>query len=278
MIRNQSRWGGCVNGETLGSNFSPLLIGLVSKKAWAFSDIHSICLSAVGEWTGPKIHRLGVCETKVLKCFENMCINIWISSTLHMAMSCFLLDIYILPNYITLLWLFFLKNKDSGMGSITKLSIAIKKKKRTPNTLQGKGEESQSVNMHTSWLSRAWQGAKLKHMCNEAPFISQSHLASLYFIFPRRSLPASWVPALFLDEAILPDRHLNRKSYPPAGLESLHQSGRAVPQIAACEFSEATAPLLLSLPCQKSREAGHLGTQTWLQSILTYFQAEPLRL
>lgn len=58
-----------------------------------------------------------------------------------------------LPMSIMSLSLFFLKDKDSGVGDTVKVIAAGRK--RPPNTLQGRGEEGQSVNMHTAWLSGA---------------------------------------------------------------------------------------------------------------------------
>lgn len=209
-------------------------------------------------------------DSKVI--WWHACINILISSPLHIIVSYFLLDIWVLPVYIILLLLLFLKDKGSGMAVIEKLIIA-KKKERSPDTLHFNG--SRGVGGIIQPPLFGWAGLKREpgsDMCNEVPITSWSHPASS--ICPSHSFPISWVLAPSFKWGQNPRQAPKQKKLPSCRIGI----PLSVPKVVASEIVEAAAPFLVSLQPQKNSKAGHLWSQTWLHSTLTYFQEAPSRL
>ena len=209
-------------------------------------------------------------DSKVI--WWHVCINILISSPLHIIVSYLLLDIWVLPVYIILLLLLFLKDKDSGMAVIEKLIIAYKKT-RSPNTCI-----SVEVGVWGEIIQPTlfgWAGLKTEpgsDMCNEVPITSWSHPASS--ICPSHSLPISWNLAPSFRWGQNPRQEPKQKKLPSCRIGI----PLSIAKVAASEVVEAIAPFLVYLQPQKSSKAGHLWTQTWLQGTLTYFQEAPFRL
>ena len=120
-----------------------------------------------------------------------------------------------------------------------------------------------------------WAGLKRlpgSDMCNEVPITSWSHPASS--ICPSHSLPILWVLAPSLRWGRDPRQAPKQKKLTSCRIGI----PLSIPKVAASETVEEMSPFLVSLQPQKSSKAGHLWTQTWLQSTLTYFQEAPFRL